>query len=287
MTWNQAVINSAYGQQAREMGRRGFNPAQIASAATQNANQQALAGVAGANQLYGVTADRLRQADDISTAMRMQGAQLGMDTRFAGEDTARTMRMGADQAVRDQFSGMQTQAAAFGRNLPQYGLGAAQVGGQLGSQGVGNQATGFQAGLPYAQFAVGGTPYGLQAAGQGQQGALGMANILSQDWQLKYRTDNERFPEAGGGGSSSSAMLGAIAGGAMAAFSDPALKENEIPVGKWNDITIYEFNYKGETARRLGFMATEVMQKVPAAVSRIAGYLHVDYKKVSEAYGQL
>ncbi|MDX1554542.1 MAG: hypothetical protein R3212_00795, partial [Xanthomonadales bacterium] len=154
--------------------------------------------------------------------------------------------------------------------------------GQLGSQAVANQAAGYQAALPYAQFAVGGTPYGLQATQLGQQGALGMANILSADWQTKYRTDNAPEADSGGGGGSN--LLGAIAGGALAAFSDPALKENEVPVGKWNDLTIYEFNYVGETKRRRGFMATEVQEKIPQAVERIAGYLHVNYAKIAEAY---
>lgn len=72
---------------------------------------------------------------------------------------------------------------------------------------------------------------------------------------------------------------GAGAGAAAAAFSDANLKENIKYIGKEKGHNIYEFNYKGIPNRRfIGVMAQEVQNIYSKAVSKINGYLAVNYK---------
>jgi hypothetical protein len=44
---------------------------------------------------------------------------------------------------------------------------------------------------------------------------------------------------------------------------------------------VYEFNYIGDSVRRMGYMADEVFEKYPEAVSiGPKGFMMVDYSKV-------
>lgn len=68
------------------------------------------------------------------------------------------------------------------------------------------------------------------------------------------------------------------AGAKMWAASDRRLKEDIRPIGKAdNGLTIYAFRYRGEDATTIGFMADEVADIHPAAVTEMNGYQFVDY----------
>ena len=248
----QAEIAMAYGGQARELARRGFNPAQIGAIAAQQTDDQALARVAARNLAQQQTAATMRGAEDVRLGLQQQGMERGMDVRFGGEDVARSLRLGAPDFMRQQFTSGVQQGAQFGTAAAQQ---AASAGGNLASQ-----AAGVQQG----------------AANISQQGALGMSNILSQD----YRTDNP--PPSGGGGGGSSSALGAIVGGAIGAFSDRRLKDNVIEVGELvKGIKVYLYNYLWDAQQRIGLMADEVEKVFPAAVSTdVNGFKRIDYAKV-------
>jgi hypothetical protein len=249
ITQSNAAISQTYAGQNREMMRRGFNPAQIAQLATQNANQEALARVAGTNAAFGQTGNTMRAAEDVRSGLYNQGTTNNMNIRFGGEDTARTMTQGAEGVMREQFGTGAAAGATFGTQATNQAL---TTGGNLGAQAAGTQQG---------------------AANIGQTGALGVMNTLSQD----YRTDNQEFADSGGG---SSAMIGALAGGAMMAFSDRTLKENITQIGEFvKGIGVYVYNYIGDTAQHVGVMADEVASVFPTAVGiDRQGYQLVDYK---------
>ena len=93
---------------------------------------------------------------------------------------------------------------------------------------------------------------------------------------------------AGRSASNKGGMLGALGslGGAAiqsGLFSDRRLKENVRPIGKAdNGLPVYAFNYKGDGRTVLGFMADEVEQIHPDAVSEIGGLKVVHYAQAVE-----
>jgi hypothetical protein len=77
-------------------------------------------------------------------------------------------------------------------------------------------------------------------------------------------------------------MFGALGsvGGAVAA-SDRRLKHSVQPIGElWNGVKTYAYSYIGETRRRFGVMADEVMHIPGAVLSTPDGVKLVDYRKV-------
>lgn len=62
--------------------------------------------------------------------------------------------------------------------------------------------------------------------------------------------------------------------------SDEKLKENIVPVGKKNGLTLYRFNYKGGSKRFVGVMADEVEKCMPEAISYKDGYKAVNYPMI-------
>lgn len=84
-------------------------------------------------------------------------------------------------------------------------------------------------------------------------------------------------------GQDNAAMIGAIAGaGAKMYTSDERLKENieEVAVDQRTALTIYEFNYIGDTSKRFrGVMAQEVEMSYPDAVIQTdTGFKAVNYE---------
>lgn len=270
---NEAAINSSYGMQARDLSRHGFNANRIAQAAARLAQQQALARVQANNQMYGLTAQRLRGAEDMANAIRYQG-----------EDTARQMRNQAKETAGNKYASLRAGAAAFGRNMPNTAGQAYGLATGAGTQAVGNQNVGLQSGLPYAQFVAQGTGNQLAAAGIQQQGALGLGNLLSRD----YATAQSAYNNMGGG--SGLGDLGTLIGSATQAYmafaSDRRLKKNisELFTDE-NGITWYSFEFidpeKYGEGTRIGVMADEVEKIIPEAVFVGAdGYKMVDYSKL-------
>jgi hypothetical protein len=268
---NEAAINSSYGMQSRELARRGFNPARIAQAASRLANDQALARIGANNQMYGLTAQRLRGADDTASNMR-----------YAGEDQARNMRFGAKEQAANKHSALRAGAAAFGRNMPNTAGQAYGLAMNAGNSAVGNQSTGFQAGLPYANLVGQGYATGMQAAGIQQQGALGMANILSRDYATAQGAYNAQSGDGGLG-----ALFGAGVQLATNWPSDRRLKEDIDLLCTVNGVNWYRFRFKDPDKYghgvQTGVMADEIEKILPEAVTvGDDGYKRVNYAMVGE-----
>lgn len=173
-----------------------------------------------------------------------------------------------------QGVGLRTGVANFGRNMPNTAGQAFGLAAQTGNSAVANASQGFQAGLPYAQFASG--AYGTQmgAAGLAQQGALGLGQLMSRD----YATAQAGYGNMGNDGGMGQ-LLGAGIGAAGAIFSDRRLKENVELVGAHAGLPLYAFNYITVPDRRfVGVMADDVERVLPDAVTVDAdGYKLVNY----------
>ena len=90
----------------------------------------------------------------------------------------------------------------------------------------------------------------------------------------------------GSGGSNVWFGNGATAGAAyQQQYCDRRMKEAPARLGiADNGLPVYEFNYIGDKTRRIGYMADEVQEKYPKAVSKgPKGFLMVDYSKVPNA----
>lgn len=99
----------------------------------------------------------------------------------------------ARQQVTNQQLGLRTGVSNFGRNMPNT-VGQAVAGAtNAGSSAVGNQNTGFQSGLPYANFMAGGYQTGLAAQQLRQQGALGLGQLMSNDYRTSMSNQGDDF----------------------------------------------------------------------------------------------
>lgn len=182
----------------------------------------------------------------------------------------------AREGVSDKLKALRTGVANFGRNMPNTAGQSVALSTSAGNAAVGNQNAAFMSGLPYAQFASAGTQSALSAAQLQQQGALGLGGLMSRD----YATSVQNYANQSDGGMGGLLGLAGSLGSAWISSSDRRLKENIEAVGQDEDtgLTLYEFNYIGETQRYRGVMADEVQRVMPRAVSLDAdGYAMVDY----------
>lgn len=84
----------------------------------------------------------------------------------------------------------------------------------------------------------------------------------------------------GGLGASGGGFLGSAVG-SLFALSDERIKENIKPHGQENGHNTYEFNYIGYPDKKyIGVLAQEVMEKDPAAIEDINGYMAVNYNRI-------
>lgn len=176
--------------------------------------------------------------------------------------------------------GLRTGVANFGRNMPNT-VGQAVAGStNAGSAAVGNQSTGFNSGLPYAQFASGGTAAQLQAAQLKQQGALGLGGLMNQGYQIGSQNSGGDFLGGALG------LAGSIGSSLIMSGSDRSIKENIVKVGEHSPgIFLYNFEYKPEYKDQwghggfIGVMADEVEKVIPEAVeTHPDGYQMVNYE---------
>ena len=121
---------------------------------------------------------------------------------------------------------------------------------------------------------------GANTIGQGQKMQLsGLSSVLNAQTQTYINSNDSFMGDLG-------AVLGgagalAKGGGFTAMFSDRRMKENIVEVGvdQRTALTLYEFNYVGDTERRFrGVMADEVELVYPDAVTDTdLGFKAVDY----------
>lgn len=106
---------------------------------------------------------------------------------------------------------------------------------------------------------------------QGGLGGLGALSSLGQAFPATMG--------AIGGGS----IMGPILSG-LSFLSDRRYKENVEKTGEYKGLGVYKFNYIGDRSMtpHIGFMADEVINIVPAAVSVYNGVAYVDYNLVME-----
>jgi hypothetical protein len=67
-------------------------------------------------------------------------------------------------------------------------------------------------------------------------------------------------------------IAGGLLGGAALAFSDKRMKKDIKPLGKAGSVlglTAYEYRYKGDDQKRVGFMAQDVKKVLPEAVTEV------------------
>lgn len=144
-----------------------------------------------------------------------------------------------------------------------------------------------------------GTERGYQqdAIGQSQDLMRGSQSLLENSTMLPYAgvsalNGNVRQASAGYGSTTSNSTrkesgdpLGAIMGlgglglKAFSTFSDDRMKENIKPVGMLPDgVGVFNYNFKGEDARRMGVLASDVAAKRPDALGpQVGGMQTVDY----------
>jgi hypothetical protein len=187
----------------------------------------------------------------------------------------------------NQQAGLRTGVANFGRNMPNTATQAYATAGNMGNSAVNNQNTGFQSGLPYANYVSGAVPNTINAANTQVQGNLGLGQLMNGSYATQMQGYNSGGDMLGG-----LMGLGSSLGSAyIMRGSDRNIKENIKRLGELdNGLVIYEFEYKEPYknvwghGRKIGVMADEVESVLPAAVSvHPDGYKVVDYSMIGAA----
>tara|TARA_R100000329_G_scaffold54013_1_gene49338 strand:- start:1201 stop:2220 length:1020 start_codon:yes stop_codon:yes gene_type:complete len=232
-------------------------------------NELASQAAADAGRAFGISQQQNQRA------MAAMGANPASG-RFAGMQNASGLQQAAARAATMTGTRTQAQQMGYARQLDAAGLGrglagasAAAYGGATGAGSAAGQSA-QSAGQNYmGNMAIGA---GTMAAGTGQQ-IQGLSNVLNNQTQTYINTSGSFLGDLGG-----------IMGGAASlytAFSDRKIKENIVEVGvdQRTALTLYEFNYIGDTERRFrGVMADEVELVYPDAVTNTdLGFKAVDY----------
>lgn len=258
-----------------------LSPEQQAILDQSQAAQQNLA--ATANERSGFLRDYLpgteALTDQIDSKLYDLGAQR-LDPRFASQEDALRTRL-ANQ-------GITAGSEAWRREMDQFGEGRNDAYNQLMLQGRGqalsevnnpiNQITALLSGSQVQNPAV--SMYQPQGAA-----TTDVAGLINQNYGQQVANYQQRQGSLGGLFGAGATLLGApqgsILGGLM--MSDRRLKR-DIRLLRPGWLNLYEYRYVWDapgTARR-GYMAQEVLGKVPAAVHTVGGWLALDYGKLPE-----
>jgi hypothetical protein len=170
-----------------------------------------------------------------------------------------------------QAGGMLGQAAQGQLMVDPYerALGRAGIGGQLGANLQSSMGSTFS---NAAQMAGGVSTFNANMLDQ-------RANQQLNNWAAMNaaRMNASAMNQSGTMGMIGGIGSGLLQGAGMAAmaFSDKRMKKDIKPLGKAGSVlglTAYEYKYKGEDEKRVGFMAQDVKKVLPEAVTE------VDYK---------
>ena len=192
--------------------------------------------------------------------------------RFAGMQNASGLQQAAMRANAMTGTRRQAEQMGYARQLDAAGLGRGLAGASLGAYGGANQA-GSMAGSNIqsaGQNYMGNMGMGANTIAQGQKMNLsGLSSVLNSQTQTYINSNDSVLGDVGAvlGGAGALAKGGGF--GAILGLSDRRIKENieEVGVDQRTALTLYEFNYKGDTTRRFrGVMADEVELVYPDAV---------------------
>jgi len=197
--------------------------------------------------------------------------------RFAGMQKASELQQSAARANIMTGTRSQAQQMGYARKLDAAGLGRGLAGASAAAYG-GASAAGSMAGgnaQSAGQNYMGNMSIGAGTMGAGQQMQLqGLGQVLNNQTQTYINTSGSFMGDLGG-------ILGGAASAYTAFGSDRKIKENieEVGVDQRTALTLYEFNYIGDTTRRFrGVMADEVEMVYPTAViDTDLGFKAVDY----------
>ncbi len=225
-------------------------------------NQIASQAAADAGRAFGISQQQNQRA------MAAMGVNPNSG-RFAGMQNASGLQQAAMRANAMTGARNQAQQLGYARQLDAAGLGRGLAGASTAAYGGANTAGSMaggnaqSAGLNY----MAGMGQGAGTIARGQQMQMqGLSSVLNAQTQSYINTQDSFMGDLGAvlGGAGTLAQ-----GGGFAALSDRRIKENIIEVGvdQRTALTLYEFSYKGDDARRFrGVMADEVELSYPDAV---------------------
>jgi len=186
--------------------------------------------------------------------------------RFAGMQNATGLQQAAVRANAMTGTRQQAEQMGYARQLDAAGLGRGLAGASLGAYGgaTGAGSAAGQSAQSAGQNYMRNMGMGANTIATGQKMNLsGLSNILNNQTQTYINTAGSPLGDIGG-------FLGGAAAAKTAFFpSDRKIKENikEVGVDQRTALTLYEFNYIGDTTRRFrGVMADEVELVYPDAV---------------------
>ena len=278
-----AIANQLLGYGNQLAAQVGQGPAEFNLDGLPNApwNQdrsQAIADVEQAtfDRSYNLLADDLaREEERLQTRLANQGITMGSDARRTEERNFREDRgrmlndlslaaVGAGRAEDSRLFNLGTQgrASALNERL----LERTQPMNELAAILQGSPALGTPQGVAPGQYAV--QPGDVQGAtNMAYQGS--MAN-----WQQRQANQNAMWGNLFG--------LGGTLGAAF--LSDARLKRGIRRIGTLrNGLPLYRYRYAWGGRERVGVMAQDCLNILPAAVVRVGDILAVDYRRVLEA----
>ena len=291
----QTVMNSMGGQNmsaedasmmSRIMnGTSGLSGAQITDAMNRinnnsgnnAANQASQAAQAQSNSAFTQQSQSLARMGLDPSRLASAAAGLAQNQTLANTGAANNARNSAFA----QQNAAQTGVANFGRNMPNTAGVALAQGVNAGSAAVGSQSAAANAGLSNAQFMSGAYGTGINAANTGVNAALGMGNIMGNDYQARVQAASQQGGALGG----MFGLAGSL-GSAAIMSSDRSLKENIKKVGVLDSgLPLYTYTYKLgydlPEGAQFGVMADEAELLFPDAVTIASnGFKQVDYARV-------
>ena len=185
--------------------------------------------------------------------------------RFAGMQNASGLQQAAMRANAMTGTRQQADQMGYARQLDAAGLGRGLAGASLGAYGgaTGAGSAAGQSAQSAGQNYMGNMAIGAGTIATGQKMNLsGLSNVLNNQTKTYINTSGSLLGDIGG-------ALGGAASAYTAFGSDRKIKENikEVGVDQRTALTLYEFNYIGDTTRRFrGVMADEVELVYPDAV---------------------
>ena len=185
--------------------------------------------------------------------------------RFAGMQNATGLQQAAMRANAMTGTRQQADQMGYARQLDAAGLGRGLAGASLGAYGgaTGAGSAAGQSAQSAGQNYMRNMGMGANTIATGQKMNLsGLSNILNNQTKTYINTQGSLLGDIGG-------ALGGAASVYTAFGSDRKIKENikEVGVDQRTALTLYEFNYIGDTTRRFrGVMADEVELVYPEAV---------------------